>query len=106
MEKQGLISLLIGNLTRGNTQSFAGILANVGLLKFGRSDEYEADDEGALMMARAGYDPDGLIRFFQRLQRTEGRGSGSISWLRTHPTSTQRIRRLQGRVDILERRMR
>jgi beta-barrel assembly-enhancing protease len=106
MEKQGLASLLIGNLARGRAQPFAGILANVGLLRFSRGDEYEADDEGAVMMARAGYNPNGLVRFFQRLQRVEGRGSGSISWLRTHPTSTQRIRRLQGRVDNLERRMR
>jgi len=105
MEKQSLASILIGNLTRGSMQSLAAIATNVGMLKFSRSDEYEADDQGALFMARAGYDPDGLIRFFQKLQRSEGRGSG-VSWLRTHPTSTQRIRRLQGRVDALERRMR
>jgi predicted Zn-dependent protease len=104
MEKQTLAGLVIGGLTRGETQKFAGILANVGMLSFSRSDEYESDDRGALYMARAGYDPDGLVRFFQKLQRSEGRGSGSISWLRTHPTSSQRIRRLEARADELGRR--
>jgi predicted Zn-dependent protease len=102
MEKQSLAGLIIGGLTRGQTQKFAAVLANVGMLKFSRSDEYEADDRGALYMARAGYDPEGLIRFFQRLQRTE-RGSGSVSWLRTHPSSSQRIRRLEARAHELDR---
>jgi len=107
LEKQSIAGLLLGNLTKGNTQRLGAVLANVGMLKFSRNDEYEADDVGARMMANAGYDPAGLLRFFQMLQRSEGRGSGSISWLRTHPTSSQRIRRLASRVDALDgRRMR
>lgn len=104
MEKQSIAGLLLGNLTKGNLRSLGAIAANVGLLKFSRSDEYEADDVGARMMANAGYDPAGLLRFFQKLQQSEGRGSGAISWLRTHPSSSQRIRRLSSRVDALEGR--
>jgi predicted Zn-dependent protease len=107
MEKQSIAGLLLGNLTKGNLRSLGAIAANVGMLKFSRGDEYEADDVGTRLMANAGYDPAGLIRFFQQLQRSEGGGSRSISWLRTHPTSSQRIRRLSTRVDALEgRRMR
>jgi predicted Zn-dependent protease len=104
MEKQSLAGLLLGNLTRGNTQRIGGLLANVGMLKFSRGDEYEADDVGARLMANAGYDPAGLLRFFQKLQQSEGRGSGTIGWLRTHPSSSQRIRRLASRVGALEGR--
>jgi len=104
MEKQSLVSVLIGGLTRGQTQGIASLLANVGMLKFSRNDEFQADDDGVRFMARAGYDPAGLVRFFQKLQRSEGRGSRSLSWLQTHPSSSQRIRRLQARVDGLEQR--
>jgi predicted Zn-dependent protease len=107
METQSLASALLGTFTRGTTQGLASLFANVGFLSFSRKDEYRADDDGALFMARAGYEPDGLIRFFEKLQRNEGRGSGGVSWLRTHPSSSQRIRRLEARADELAgRRMR
>lgn len=104
METQMVAGLVIGGLTRGRMQNIASLLTNIGLLKFSRSDEYQADDDGVRFMAHAGYDPQGLLRFFRKLQQSEGRGQG-ISWLRTHPATSQRIRRLQSRVAALDRGM-
>jgi predicted Zn-dependent protease len=104
MEKQSFASMLLGGLTHGRMQGLASIVTNIGLLKFSRNDEYQADDDGVQFAARAGYDPEGLIRFFQKLQRIEGSSSRGVSWLQTHPSSSKRIRRIQARVDSLEGR--
>ena len=48
-------------------------------------------------MARAGYDPESAIGFWQRfaeLNQKQG-ASGTPAFLRTHPTDETRIRQLQ-----------
>jgi predicted Zn-dependent protease len=94
VEKSMGTNLLLELLTRGKTRQYAGIAANLLALKFGRGDEYEADEVGVTYMDRAGYDPRGLARFFRILESSEGRGGNTISWLRTHPNSGARAQRV------------
>jgi Zn-dependent protease with chaperone function len=66
-------------------------------LPFSRRSESEADAFGVALAARAGYDPAGLIAFFDKLAETRADGP---SWLSTHPSSRARseaIRDLIGR---------
>ena len=63
------------------------------LMPFGRKQESEADHIGLIYMARAGYDPQESIRFWERMER-----SGSAQppeFLSTHPSHGHRIAELQ-----------
>jgi predicted Zn-dependent protease len=63
------------------------------LMPFGRKHESEADAIGLTYMARAGYDPQESIRFWQRMEQ-----SGSAQppeFLSTHPSHGTRIAQLQ-----------
>jgi predicted Zn-dependent protease len=42
-------------------------------------------------MARAGYDPEESIRFWERFAASHGNESEGISLLRTHPVDSKRI---------------
>jgi len=63
-------------------------------LPHGRAMELEADDIGTLYMARAGYDPRGAVRLWQRMrQLKEGQGAPP-TFLSTHPSDDNRIARI------------
>jgi metalloendopeptidase OMA1, mitochondrial len=59
-------------------------------LPFSRGDEGEADQIGLVYMAKAGYDPEEAIRFWQRFSHAKG-GKGPPEWASTHPTDKNRI---------------
>ena len=63
------------------------------LMPFGRAHESEADHIGLIYMARAGYDPQESIRFWQRMEST---GSAQPpEFLSTHPSHGTRIQQLE-----------
>lgn len=71
-----------------------GAGAQVGvLLPFSRKHETEADIEGQMLMARAGFDPAAAPALWQRMQ--EQGGSRSPTFLSTHPNPSGRIAALQ-----------
>jgi predicted Zn-dependent protease len=77
----------------------AGLFANGLFLKFSRDDEREADRIGADIMARAGWNPRGMLEFMQILREQQGRDPGSVAvFLSTHPSPADRIARLQATV--------
>jgi predicted Zn-dependent protease len=93
---QGVLTDLgIVILTRGTVQDFAQIAHAFASMRYSRDMEYEADTEGIRYAYRAGYDPNGLIRFFSKLQRLEKEGKGDIitNNLRSHPMTGARIER-------------
>ena len=57
-------------------------------LPHGREQETESDRIGLELMARAGYDPQAAVTFFQKLGRAAP--SNGPSWLSTHPQSQDR----------------
>ncbi len=84
--------LLIFGVPDPNIQQVAGLGAELAGLKYSREDEYEADRRGLSYAHYAGYDPQSMIRFFDKLDRMEKRqGKAPAEWLRTHPLSTGRI---------------
>ncbi|WP_426061685.1 M48 family metallopeptidase [Hymenobacter sp. B1770] len=70
-----------------------GIGSQVGLLKYGRNQETEADHLGLIFMAMAGYNPDGAISFWQRMEAKGG--AAPPEFLSTHPSSGTRIANIQ-----------
>ncbi len=72
-----------------------GIASTVGLvLPFSRMQEYEADNIGIILMAKAGYDPRKAPEFFDRMMKGATHGS-TPEFLSTHPADENRIRRLK-----------
>ena len=69
-----------------------------GQLNFTRDNEREADRVGLQILDRAGFDPRGMVTFFERLQRaTRVYETGAPSYLRTHPLTFERIADIQNR---------
>lgn len=75
-------------------------------LGFSRQAEQEADRQGLEMMVRAGFDPGGMARMFERLDTAArlNQGMGGNAYTSTHPLSIQRMSDAQNRSMQLERR--
>ena len=64
-----------------------------------RANEQEADRVGYLLLSRSGYDPDGMTRFFEYLQRLPGESLGQLpEFLLTHPRPGSRVADTQQRL--------
>jgi len=74
-------------------QSF-GIGSQLGMLKYGRQHESEADHMGIIFAAMAGYNPRAAITFWERMSQTGGEKPPEI--LSTHPSDETRINDLKG----------
>jgi predicted Zn-dependent protease len=73
-----------------------GVGSQVGvMLPFSRKDESEADHIGLIYMARAGYDPQQALQFWQRFAAATASEGGPPSFLRTHPVTEVRIQDLK-----------
>lgn len=65
-------------------------------LPHSRSQESEADRIGLIYMARAGYDPEAAVAFWQRFGEFNAKsGSSTPKFLRTHPTDETRVKQLK-----------
>lgn len=75
----------------------AGAVAGLGMLRFSRSQELEADKLGALYMARAGYDPRESIQLWKNFAAADtGSSSGrGAEFLSSHPLDSTRISQLE-----------
>ncbi len=81
--------------------------SRLGVLKFGRDQERDADVVGLKLLAGAGFDPGGASRFFGKLAEESGETGSSIesaaALVSTHPASTERMQRLADLSEGLER---
>ena len=75
-------------------------LAYQNQLDYSREFESEADRLGIQTMAGAGFDPRGMVGFFERLLSANRHNDGKTpGYLRSHPLTTERIADMQNRVD-------
>jgi len=73
-------------------------------IDYTRSNESEADRVGIQTLARAGYDPNGMADFFERMQRSQRGNRGGYQlpeYLRSHPVTTTRISETRQRAEQL-----
>jgi predicted Zn-dependent protease len=96
----GLATLgeLIGqNPTAGQNllMQAVGAGTNLGILKYSRDQESEADHIGLIFMTMAGYDPNQAPIFWERMASMSG-GSEPMEFLSTHPSHATRIQDLKG----------
>ncbi|MGH9631010.1 MAG: M48 family metallopeptidase [Bryobacteraceae bacterium] len=101
-----LPAMLLGAIV-GNDGGMVGQLAQLGiglgansiLLKYSRDAERQADIHGARMMAKAGYNPIEMARFFEKLE-AEG-GSRGPAWFSSHPNPGNRTKLIEEEIQQL-----
>ena len=83
----------------------SGILIPMGMLKFSRTFESEADYLGVQYMYKTGYDPTAFVDFFEKIQTLEKRKPGTIGKaFSTHPPTDDRIAKTQKQLAELKPR--
>lgn len=88
---QTVLGMAIGQNPGMLKQLAAAIAGKGAMLAYSRGDETEADEVGVKYATKVGYNPTGLITFFQKLQAQQGKSPKVLSWLSTHPTTEDRI---------------
>jgi predicted Zn-dependent protease len=79
----------LGSLARMGIQIGAGGV----LMKYSRGDEAQADAVGAIIMYKAGYNPQAMADFFETLQKKYGAGGPQL--LSDHPNPGNRTAAVQ-----------
>ena len=84
---------------RGNPQNTAMVMQAFGIgsqlgvmLPHSRTQEYEADHIGLVLMAKAGYNPQAALNFWQKFARS---GKTPPEYLSTHPAPQHRIEQIK-----------
>lgn len=92
---QGLSTALSTALSQNPTATknlfmqAVGVGSQVGMLKFSRTQESEADHLGLIFMAMAGYDPRGALPFWQRMAAQSQ--NNTPEFFSDHPADATRI---------------
>lgn len=93
--------MLGGNVAISNDQwrnvfnQYYPVTAQLGMLKYGRSMELDADETGLYLMAMAGYNPQEAIAFWQRMEAASAGKQTPPQFLSTHPNPGNRIAQIQ-----------
>ncbi|HBG45746.1 MAG TPA: peptidase M48 family protein [Deltaproteobacteria bacterium] len=96
--QSALLAALSGRspVVREGVMQAYGIGAKVGLLlPYSRKHELEADRIGLILMAKAGYNPQAAIDFWERMLARD-KGTKPPQFLSTHPSDRHRIEALKG----------
>jgi predicted Zn-dependent protease len=97
--KEQALNVLIGILSVFSVFAyrFGGLLGEAAIQKMSRQDELQADQYGLMLMTRAGYDPNAMVSFMERLGKEYGAGGDVLAkYFEDHPGSTARISHLEG----------
>lgn len=69
------------------------------LRSYDRAQEYEADQIGLMVMAKAGYNPESAVIFWERAEEVFNY-SGGLAFLSTHPSTSARAEALRAALPI------
>lgn len=102
MAKQKLTQGLVGAaaVAGGDYTSaqYAQMIGNMVNLKYGRSDELEADELGVRFMLQSGYNPENLIDVMKILEQASG-GRSQPEFTSTHPSPKNRIEKIKEAIE-------
>lgn len=99
---QFVVALALGNNPSMLEQIAADILGGVGILYYGRDNEYEADAYCIKYVNLLGYDPNAMVTFFEKLDELQTKDPSHIEKLMsTHPQPAERIEKIQEKIALL-----
>ena len=97
--KAQAIQILVGILSVFSVFAyrFGSLIGSAALYKISRQDELQADQYGLMLMSRAGYDPNAMVSFMERLEKEYGaHGNVLEKYFEDHPDPNARVSHLQG----------
>lgn len=101
----GELTGVAGDLTRDLGVALAQIVAQGFLTIHTREEEREADFLGVRGMARAGFNPQGMVTMFQKLRRIEEQNANLLGTLFSdHPDAEERINNTRYEIARMRRR--
>ncbi|MBI4335746.1 MAG: M48 family metalloprotease, partial [Candidatus Omnitrophica bacterium] len=87
-----LMSIAFSGSARPETERYINIGFNLISLGYSREDELFADKLAIRYLTRAGYDPNGMISFMEKMERLEREeGARPLYILSSHPYMSQRV---------------
>ena len=100
---------VLAGLTDGQSASTQKAISAVGgfglntmFLKFSRTDEEQADVVGAQMMAKAGYNPNDMVDFFEMLRSQQTHNPSKVEqFFSSHPAPQDRADRIRKEMKML-----
>ena len=94
------LSVILGGWAGYGARQAAGAVTPMLAMKFSRDDEKDADYLGVQYMYAAGYDPNGAISIFEKLEALEKQKPGTVARLfATHPMDADRIAATQKEIN-------
>lgn len=100
---QVIAEILLGDREGGGWGQVAGAGAGLFMLRNSRENEFQADQFGVKLAVVSGYDPEGVLRFFEKLLAETGGGpEGFAGWLSTHPATQDRIERAREEIALYD----
>jgi beta-barrel assembly-enhancing protease len=100
IQQQKLVALAGDAVTRGDPERSVKLVADLGTKLIARgldkASEFEADRDGVVIAARAGYDSSALIAVMERLKALKAGEADTALLFSTHPSPQARIEALTG----------
>lgn len=99
-----IAGLIFSRVGSREVQQGANVAMNLIMLGYSREDEFEADRLGVKYSYYAGFDPNGMITFLEKLQQEEKEHpwDKSLVYLRSHPLYSDRIEKARAEVAFLK----
>ena len=95
----GLAAIGVGGAAGSLAMQGYGVASKMGvLLPYNRVQESEADRIGLILMAKAGYDPEAAVRFWEHFASEKKDKAQLPQFLSTHPSDASRIQALRALV--------
>ncbi|HFE53658.1 MAG TPA: peptidase M48 [Bacteroidetes bacterium] len=91
--------LILGQNPKMWEKIAAQLFTTAGVLHYSRKHELEADRLGVRYAYKAGFNPNGMVTFFEKLQALQKREPSLIEvWFSTHPPTSERIKQAKAQI--------
>ncbi|HDN98055.1 MAG: hypothetical protein DRP67_02350 [Candidatus Omnitrophota bacterium] len=97
-------SILFGSGRYKAIQKSVDMIFTLSMLKHSRSEELRADRLGVIYAFKAGYNPEGMLKFFRKLKKIKGKENIKLFvFLKDHPDIDERIKNIEETIKNLRK---
>jgi predicted Zn-dependent protease len=97
-----VLQLILGDNPNMLAQLAASMFGQAGFMAYSRGMESQADFLGVETMARAGYNPEGMLTFFAKLDAMNTQKPTQLTqFFSSHPLTSERVQRVSSEISTL-----